>query len=275
MVCIIDDREDVWKFAPNLITVKKYVYLPGTGDVNAPPGSRESQMRKKVNHSSKDADVLEQVPFVKDPEEGRHIPGLEQSNGLGKPARELNGTEKVRQAQECRHLHVVSPDWLWSCLESWDKVEEQLFPLTDDDTQANRENSPATFPDRQNVLPTALFHPTPIHPKAQPGPEVRIYDSNTGKLIRMGVQGSVPGPPSSLPIHREPTSFRAVLPHQQQMFGEELPDARDGEQPGPARRKRQPSMSETMPLYTLCKEDLESMDKERPQEEAERRGCCQ
>ncbi|KFO37432.1 RNA polymerase II subunit A C-terminal domain phosphatase [Fukomys damarensis] len=565
MVCIIDDREDVWKFAPNLITVKKYVYLPGTGDVNAPPGSRESQMRKKVNHSSKDADVLEQVPFVKDPEEGRHIPGLEQSNGLGKPARELNGgevvpgasvkaderdswppaqapssispsncvladipesqasceqggetspgaqppqgtsgtdldfdlssdsessesegqksssifdgesegkrgrekapatqdgarilqqgntpdtsrgklagavplgesgagvpvidkgpdldvqeegerdglcglgngcvdkkeaetesqnseqsgitagesldqsveeeeedtdnddhlihleeilvrvhtdyytkydrylnkeleeapdirkivpelkskvladvtvifsglhpmnfpvektwehyhatalgakvltqlvmstdapdrathmivawdgTEKVRQAQECRHLHVVSPDWLWSCLESWDKVEEQLFPLTDDDTQANRENSPATFPDRQNVLPTALFHPTPIHPKAQPGPEVRIYDSNTGKLIRMGVQGSVPGPPSSLPIHREPTSFRAVLPHQQQMFGEELPDARDGEQPGPARRKRQPSMSETMPLYTLCKEDLESMDKE-------------
>ncbi|XP_033613316.1 RNA polymerase II subunit A C-terminal domain phosphatase [Fukomys damarensis] len=513
MVCIIDDREDVWKFAPNLITVKKYVYFPGTGDVNAPPGSRESQMRKKVNHSSKDADVLEQVPPVKDPEEGRHIPGVEQSNGLGKPARELNGgevvpgasvkaderdswppaqapssinpsncvladipesqasceqggetspgaqppqgtsgtdldfdlssdsessesegqksssifdgesegkrgrekapatqdgarilqqgntpdtsrgklagavplgesgagvpvinkgpdldvqeegerdglcglgngcvdkkeaetesqnseqsgitagesldqsveeeeedtddddhlihleeilvrvhtdyytkydrylnkeleeapdirkivpelkskvladvtvifsglhptnfpvektreyyhatalgakvltqlvmspdardrathviaaragTEKVRQAQECRHLHVVSPDWLWSCLERWDKVEEQLFPLADDDTRANRENSPATFPDRQNVLPTALFHPTPIHPKAQPGPEVRIYDSNTGKLIRMGVQGSVPGPPSSLPIHREPTSFRLM-----------------------------------------------------------------
>jgi hypothetical protein len=56
--------------------------------------------------------------------------------------------------------------------------------------------------------------------------------------------------------------FRAVQPHQQQMFGEELPSAGDGEQPGPTRRKRQPSMSETMPLYTLCKEDLESMDKE-------------
>ncbi|EDL09405.1 CTD (carboxy-terminal domain, RNA polymerase II, polypeptide A) phosphatase, subunit 1, isoform CRA_b [Mus musculus] len=55
---------------------------------------------------------------------------------------------------------------------------------------------------------------------------------------------------------------RAVQPHQQQMFGEELPESQDGEQPGPARRKRQPSMSEAMPLYTLCKEDLESMDKE-------------
>ncbi|XP_005373173.2 PREDICTED: RNA polymerase II subunit A C-terminal domain phosphatase isoform X2 [Chinchilla lanigera] len=512
MVCIIDDREDVWKFAPNLITVKKYVYFPGTGDVNAPLGSRESQMRKKVNHSSKSTDVLEQVPSVKDPEEGRRIPGVEQNNGLGKPTRELNGneagpeaagkaderdswppdrapssispsnceladapehqvsceqggetspeaqpsqgtpgtdldfdlssdsessesegqksstsdgeneekkgrkkapatqdgarisqqggaadtgggklegagptgesgagvpvynkgpdldiqeeserdglcglgngcvdkkeaetesqnseqsgitagesldqsveeeeedtddddhlihleeilvrvhtdyytkydrylnkeleeapdirkivpelkskvladvtvifsglhptnfpvektrehyhatalgakvltqlvlspdapdrathliaarsgTEKVRQAQECRHLHVVSPDWLWSCLERWDKVEEQLFPLTDDDTRAHRENSPAAFPDRQNVIPAVLFHPTPIHPKAQPGPEVRIYDSNTGKLIRMGVQGPVPGPSGSLPIHREPTSFRLM-----------------------------------------------------------------
>lgn len=46
------------------------------------------------------------------------------------------------------------------------------------------------------------------------------------------------------------------------MFGEDSPDNQDGEQPGPSRRKRQPSMSEAMPLYTLCKEDLESMDKE-------------
>ncbi|XP_057645187.1 RNA polymerase II subunit A C-terminal domain phosphatase isoform X2 [Chionomys nivalis] len=491
MVCIIDDREDVWKFAPNLITVKKYVYFPGTGDVNAPPGARESQTRKKG------AGVLEQALSLKGPEEGKPAPGLEQSNGLGKASRELNGgevvpgdfpskavekdtwsltrsspasnpggqelteaselpvscewdsrttpgaqptqgdsaqdldfdlssdsessessksdgrkssasdgeseeksgrkspatqdrtkvplqggppgtsggrpaasplgesgpsthphdkasdldtqeegerdslcglgngcvdrkeaetesqnseqsgvtagesldqsvgeeeeedtdeddhlihleeilvrvhtdyytkydrylkkeleeapdirkivpelkskvladvtvifsglhptnfpvektrehyhatalgakvltqlvlspdspdrathliaaragTEKVRQAQECKYLHVVNPDWLWSCLERWDKVEEQLFPLIDDDARAHR----------------------------------------------------------------------AVQPHQQQMFGEELPEAQDGEQPGPARRKRQPSMSETMPLYTLCKEDLESMDKE-------------
>lgn len=47
MVCIIDDREDVWKFAPNLITVKKYIYFQGTGDINAPPGSREAQMARK------------------------------------------------------------------------------------------------------------------------------------------------------------------------------------------------------------------------------------
>ncbi|NXO97442.1 CTDP1 phosphatase, partial [Certhia brachydactyla] len=180
------------------------------------------------------------------------------------------GTEKVRQAQDCKDLHVVNPDWLWSCLERWDKVEEQLFPLKDDYIKTHRENSPATFPDTPSTFQTALFHPTPIHPKSQPGPEVRIYDPNTGKLIRKGTQTSgqsmyiqSPAPPITLPVHGEHSSFRVVQPHQQQMFEEDdLPARENEEQPGPSKRKRQPSMSETMPLYTLCKEDLESMDKE-------------
>uniref|UniRef100_A0A8C8RHW0 RNA polymerase II subunit A C-terminal domain phosphatase n=1 Tax=Pelusios castaneus TaxID=367368 RepID=A0A8C8RHW0_9SAUR len=180
------------------------------------------------------------------------------------------GTEKVRQALDCKHLHVVNPDWLWSCLERWDKVEEQLFPLKDDYIKTQRENSPATFPDTHSTFQTALFHPTPIHPKFQPGPEVRLYDPNTGKLIRKGSQSSgqslyiqSPAPPLTLPVHGEHSSFRVVQPHQQQLFDEEgLPASENEDQPGPSKRKRQPSMSETMPLYTLCKEDLESMDKE-------------
>ncbi|XP_015418226.1 PREDICTED: RNA polymerase II subunit A C-terminal domain phosphatase isoform X2 [Myotis davidii] len=485
MVCIIDDREDVWKFAPNLITVKKYVYFQGTGDINAPPGSREPPARKKVNYPPKGADIADQAPSIKDPEEGRPVSAVEQSNGLGKPMRELNGdwaspaaraplvdgrgppvsvqqqcrtsvekqpaqgtagsdldfdlssdsesssesegqssttsdgesgekksqkkpkaaqdtrramqqggapgpggerptrpnhcgepvpgvqpdlqeegerdgfcglaggsadkkeaetesqnseqsgitvgesldqsveeeeeneeeedddgddhlvhleeilarvhsdyyarydrylrgetqeapdirkivpelksrvladvaiifsglyptnfpvektrehyhatalgariltqlvldpdapdrathliaakagTEKVRQAQACGQLHVVNPDWLWSCLERWDKVEEQLFPLSEDYGKVQREDSPAAFPDRQGALPAALFHPTPVHPKAQPGPDVRIYDASTGKLIRKGTAS--PGPPGSLQIHTGHSSFR-------------------------------------------------------------------
>lgn len=524
MVCIIDDREDVWKFAPNLITVKKYVYFQGTGDIHAPSGPREPPARRRVNHSPKGADVPEHVSSSRDPEDGRHISGVEQSNGLGKSPRdwpapaameergarsmpradgrgppqqgrtlaeerppqgpaagdlhfelssdsssssesegrsssasegesgeprsrrkpqtargtgraapqggerpagpnhcgevvdgpeeaerdglcglgggcadrkeaetesqnsELSGitvgesldqsveeeeeeedtdaddhlvhleeilarvhaayyaqydrflqgdlpeapdirkivpelkskvlanvtilfsglhptnfpvektrehyhasalgariltqlvldpndpdrpthlvaaragTEKVRQAQECGQLHVVNPDWLWSCLERWDHVEEQLFPLREDCGRTHREDGPAAFPDRQSVLPPALFHPTPVHPRTQAGPELRIYDANTGKLIRKGAAG--PGPPGSLAVHGEHSSFRVVQPPQQQMFGEELADNQEGTQPGPSRRKRQPSLSETLPLYTLCKEDLESMDKE-------------
>ena len=39
MVCMIDDREDVWTYAPNLVKVKPYRFFPGTGDINAPPGA--------------------------------------------------------------------------------------------------------------------------------------------------------------------------------------------------------------------------------------------
>ncbi|XP_068023834.1 RNA polymerase II subunit A C-terminal domain phosphatase isoform X2 [Melanerpes formicivorus] len=178
------------------------------------------------------------------------------------------GTEKVRQAQDCKDLHVVNPDWLWSCLERWDKVEEQLFPLKDDYIKTHRESSPATFPEAPSTFQTALFHPTPIHPRCQPGPEVRLYDPTTGKLIRKGAQ-----PPGqalflqataaaiTLPGHGEHSSFRVVQP-QQQLFAEELAAGQGGEQAAPCRRRRQPSMSETMPLYTLCREELESMDRE-------------
>lgn len=37
MVCIIDDREDVWDYASNLIHVKPYHFFQHTGDIHAPP----------------------------------------------------------------------------------------------------------------------------------------------------------------------------------------------------------------------------------------------
>lgn len=36
MVCIIDDREDVWHYAPNLINVKPYKYFKNAEDINDP-----------------------------------------------------------------------------------------------------------------------------------------------------------------------------------------------------------------------------------------------
>uniref|UniRef100_A0A674ARJ0 RNA polymerase II subunit A C-terminal domain phosphatase n=1 Tax=Salmo trutta TaxID=8032 RepID=A0A674ARJ0_SALTR len=173
------------------------------------------------------------------------------------------GTEKVRQAQGCKRLYVVNPDWLWGCLERWERVDESLYPLTEDFTKTQRSNSPATFPDHQGSFQNPLFPPAPLPPPA--APEVRTYDPVTGKLIRRGLQ--VSRPPSYLQAsisaaHGDQTSLRGGQKDQQ---GETAgPSSRDEEQPGPScrRRERQPSMSETNPLYTFCKEDLDSMDKE-------------
>jgi hypothetical protein len=47
LVCIIDDREDVWNFAPNLVHVKPYHFFQHTGDINAPPGLAKCENDEK------------------------------------------------------------------------------------------------------------------------------------------------------------------------------------------------------------------------------------
>lgn len=111
------------------------------------------------------------------------------------------GTEKVRQAQGCKHLQVVNPDWLWSCLERWERVEEQLYPLKDDYSKRSRSNSPAVFHESLLSLQKHVVQSAAIrHRPAAPAPEIRTYDPVTGKLIRRGPRASrapafqAPGP---------------------------------------------------------------------------------
>lgn len=54
MVCIIDDRQDVWNMATNLIQVKPYHFFQHTGDINAPPGMSKHELDGKgVNFGGK------------------------------------------------------------------------------------------------------------------------------------------------------------------------------------------------------------------------------
>lgn len=63
MVCIIDDREDVWNLASNLIQVKPYRFFQGTADINAPPGLKKNENDaiplyhkiRRISHSSRDS----------------------------------------------------------------------------------------------------------------------------------------------------------------------------------------------------------------------------
>lgn len=55
LVCIIDDREDVWQGCGNLVQVKPYHFFRHTGDINAPPGLEKSD----VLHSSELANINE------------------------------------------------------------------------------------------------------------------------------------------------------------------------------------------------------------------------
>lgn len=50
------------------------------------------------------------------------------------------GTFKVNAARKSPHIKIVSPEWLWTCAERWECVEEQLFPL--DSKKASKTRQP-------------------------------------------------------------------------------------------------------------------------------------
>ena len=51
MVCIIDDREDVWNFSPNVVSVKPYLYFKNTGDINSPYKQLQEEKCYRKNES--------------------------------------------------------------------------------------------------------------------------------------------------------------------------------------------------------------------------------
>ncbi|XP_076622872.1 RNA polymerase II subunit A C-terminal domain phosphatase Fcp1 isoform X1 [Colletes latitarsis] len=40
------------------------------------------------------------------------------------------GTAKANTAKKNENIKIVNPDWLWTCAERWEHVDERLFPLT-------------------------------------------------------------------------------------------------------------------------------------------------
>jgi RNA polymerase II subunit A C-terminal domain phosphatase len=279
MVCIIDDREDVWNHATNLIQVKPYHFFQHTGDINAPPGLAKKELDgkgvdfnktvkmqkikkdKKENEEagndeessendeklieeskeevkdgdkedekskSEDGDEDEEddirTPLddddlveIQDPDDyllyletilklihrkfyekyddTKDIPDLKQlipnlkaeilvgvsivfsglvpnvlklehsrpyliAKNLGAEVTEkitdktthvvaaTSGTQKVHQASKNKKINVVTPDWLWTCAERWEHVEEKLFPLSNTKTQKSRQIPAHCSPDR-------------------------------------------------------------------------------------------------------------------------------
>ena len=59
MVAIIDDREDVWGRAPNLIHVKPYMFFSGVADINAPGPNSSPPSRPTAPPATDGTDSLE------------------------------------------------------------------------------------------------------------------------------------------------------------------------------------------------------------------------
>lgn len=68
MCVIIDDRDDVWHFATNLIQVKPYHFFSQTGDINAPAGLQKKELDGK---SGVDFNKIVKLHEVKKPADAK------------------------------------------------------------------------------------------------------------------------------------------------------------------------------------------------------------
>jgi RNA polymerase II subunit A C-terminal domain phosphatase len=78
--------------------------------------------------------------------------GAEVTEGINETTTHLvaasTGTQKVFQAQKNKKIQVVTPDWLWTCAERWEHVNEKLFPLSTSKTHKMRQIPAHCSPDR-------------------------------------------------------------------------------------------------------------------------------
>ncbi|CAH2042550.1 unnamed protein product, partial [Iphiclides podalirius] len=64
MVCIIDDREDVWRHASNLIHVRPYSFFQSTGDINAPPPLGDEKPKLTSGKNGAQTPVNQEMPTL-------------------------------------------------------------------------------------------------------------------------------------------------------------------------------------------------------------------
>lgn len=85
------------------------------------------------------------------------------------------------EARKFKHIHVVTPDWLWSCAERWERVEERLYPLNTDCAPTSRK-PPAHCTSPDLALQLAIAG----HSREDQEASVPVYDRVTGKRIFRG-----------------------------------------------------------------------------------------
>ncbi|XP_061197142.1 RNA polymerase II subunit A C-terminal domain phosphatase-like [Saccostrea echinata] len=99
MVCIIDDREDVWNYSPNLIHVKPYRFFQGTADINAPPGlDKKEHDKEPLTHK---VHIISRSNSKEDNNEKKEGMGGEtEEKGGGKSGQTENGEAAKTDAEE-------------------------------------------------------------------------------------------------------------------------------------------------------------------------------
>ena len=169
MVCIIDDREDVWDYAKNLVCVKPYVYFKNTGDINEPipkfliKNKNDSKIEKQDSFI-KEADNESASGFESEKEESSQIIDNNKENEHQRTSKCTDATcsSSSSSSKECEN-NEKEDDYLISLEDILKNVHHEYYHQYDERNQAlelsdneDDEINESDLPDMKKVLPKLL-----------------------------------------------------------------------------------------------------------------------
>ncbi|CAH0550969.1 unnamed protein product [Brassicogethes aeneus] len=169
MVCIIDDREDVWSHALNLIHVKPYHFFQHTGDINAPPGldKHESDNKEGVD-LSKIKEKSEKINNDKTPEKEEKV---------------INGNIEAKGEENGMEVTTESPKNGTTMEDNNDNIEKnnELDKDKDKSNKSNIENDSKKEESTENKEKNDQKEDTNNEKKVENGKNKSAHEENTDK----------------------------------------------------------------------------------------------
>lgn len=153
MVCIIDDRVDVWNFAPNVVHVKPYVYF-NVGDINAVEKlsldwknekNQESDNASEGNEPIKNDNLLDST--IDSKSNDKSVDNEQQ----------LKNDEKVKDQavvpQEFQNLVEDKDDYLLYLKDILIKIHKNYYKEYDDKIKYKSDEEEILLPDLKQIIP--------------------------------------------------------------------------------------------------------------------------
>lgn len=156
LVAIIDDREDVWNFSPNVICVKAYLYFKNTGDINSPHKPREDNVFQTVNlnhhHSQSAASSSSSLPNTEMSSSSSVRVSTQTSSTFESTKDASTGESEAVPADDTNSTHSSSQDVAGSIVEDQSPVPSVCL------SESSTEESPSSTPDINSVSSSSSSH---------------------------------------------------------------------------------------------------------------------
>ena len=185
MVCIIDDREDVWNYQPNLISVKPYTYFRNTGDINSPNKQKDDLLEKaakilsskdknkeeeeiKEERISNDNEIkeddnelikeekkkAEEVKLMKDDDLKDKEDKKEVEEGELEEDKEIDASQNEKEANNDEIDSNDNDDYLLYLLEILKRIHRKFYKEYDEIVKYSAEGEHIKIPDLKNLIPS-------------------------------------------------------------------------------------------------------------------------